>query len=301
MSEALVIALIAAVGPIGAATVGLATFLYRWWGSRERREGGEKAYEKAIQILKGRFERAEDPAERAEIEQQLRGVEDDYLPYLQKKAASISKRVRGELAPAGAITPDMPALSPSDREALERAAATIADLDPPKTAEDYLSQGYAFYAAGQLDKALEQYSHALELKPDDPVTLRNRGAVLANLQRYDEALADFNRSREPEPHDPDTLIFRGATLLKLERYDEALADINRALELRPGYPSALYNRACTYSVIGRLQDSLNDLKEAISRYEIYRMIAREDEDFNNLRSDPALGPEFEALVAEPKE
>ena len=52
--------------------------------------------------------------------------------------------------------------------------------------------------------------------------------------------------------------------------------------------------------MGRLEESLDQLKEAISRDPTYRQMAREDEDLENLRSDPKLGPEFERLVAEPE-
>ena len=52
----------------------------------------------------------------------------------------------------------------------------------------------------------------------------------------------------------------------------------------------------------RASESLNDLREAISRDAAeYREAAREDEDFDNLRLDPTLGPEFERLVAEPED
>lgn len=332
MSEELWIALIAAIGPIGVVIGSFVTIQYRQ--RREWREGGEKAHEKAIEILKGRFDRANDPKELAAIEQQLRQAEDDYLPYLKNKAASISRRVRGELAPAGAIEPDMPELSAPDREALGKAAATIAEFDPPKTAEDRLLQGNAFYAAGEYDRALEEYNHALELPPHDPDTLYNRGYVLDDLQRYDEALVDynrslelspddagtlsnrakalfylrgseealpdFNRSLELRPDDSDTLSDRGVTLANLQRYDEALADYNRALQLRPDHQQASYNRACALSQVGRLPQALRQLEQAIALNSDNRASAREEDDFDNLRSDAKLGPEFERLVAEPE-
>jgi len=300
MSQELTIALIAVIGPIagGLVTTLVTTQLRR---RKEWREGGEKAYEKAIAILKGRFDRANEEKELAAIEQQLRGVEDDYLPYLKRKAASVSRDVRSELAPAGAITPDMPALSPSDREALEQAAATIEAFDPPKTAEDRVLQGNAFYATGEFNTALEQYNHALDVQPDDPNTLNNRGAALEELKRYDEALVNYNRSLELRPDDPGTLNNRGSNLDDLQRYDEAIADFDRALELKPNDPGTLYNRASVYSSKRQLKDSLNDLKATISRDAEYRSRAREEARFGDLRKDPELGPEFERLVEEPED
>ena len=297
MSEELTIALIVSIGPIGAVIGSLATIWLK--GRKEWREGGEKAYEKAIEILKGRFDRANDPAELAAIEQQLREAEDEYLPYLRKKAASIARRVRSELAPTGAITPDMPGLSEPELDELQRAVATIQDFDPPEAAEDHFFQGNAFYAAGQVDKALDQYNRALQLRPDDLDTLNNRGTTLDSLQRYDEALADYNRALELTPDHPHILNNRGLTLSKLQRYDEALTDYSHALQIQPRDAEIIYNQACTLSLMERLTDAFSRLQEAISIDSKCRLQAREDEDFDNLRSDPTLGPEFERLVAEP--
>lgn len=333
MSEQVTLALIALIGSIGAVIGSLATIWYK--GRKEWREGGEKAYEKAIEILKGRFDRADDPAELAAIEQQLREAEDEYLPYLRKKAASIARRVRSELAPTGAITPDMPGLSEPELDELQRAVATIQDFDPPETAEDHFSQGNAFYAAGDFERALAAYDRALELSPNHPDVLHNRGFILHTLRRYDEALTDFNRAVELSSDDPTilslraitladlkrydealtdynrclqlrpdhprTLSNRGYALMKLGRHDEALADFNRSLELRPDYPRTIYNRACAFSLMRRLKESLSDLKVAVSRDAKFRKIARHSEDFTNLRRDPTLGPEFQRLVAEPED
>ncbi len=144
-------------------------------------------------------------------------------------------------------------------------------------------------------------SRAIELEPDHPEPLNNRGVALRHLHRYGDALADYNRALQLTPHDPKIIDNRGVCLAHSERYEEALADHNRAQELEPGNPQPMYNRACAYSLMGRPAQSLDELKHAVSSDETYRRMAREDADFDNLRSDPVLGPEFERLVAEPED
>lgn len=162
------------------------------------------------------------------------------------------------------------------------------------------NRGNAFWHLEHYEEALADYNRSLELSPGDPVTLSNRGNAFWHLQHYEESLADYNRSLELRPDHPATLNSRGVTLQHLQRHNEALVGYNLSLELRPDDPGTLYNRACVYSQLDRANESLKDLKEAISRDEKYRKMAREDEDFANLRSDPTLGPEFDRLVAEPE-
>ncbi|GAG20494.1 unnamed protein product, partial [marine sediment metagenome] len=123
--------------------------------------------------------------------------------------------------------------------------------------------------------AAEKFQAAVNIKPDDPHNLSNWGA----------ALSDQAGTKQPE--EANRLF-----ALAAEKYQAAL-------NIKPDLHDALYNRACLYSLTGRLKESLNDLKEAISHDATYRKIAREDNDFDKLRSDPTLGPEFERLVAEP--
>jgi tetratricopeptide (TPR) repeat protein len=165
--------------------------------------------------------------------------------------------------------------------------------DHPNTLNN---RGSALARLGRYDEALADYSRALELRPNHPDTLNNRGSALWNLGRYDEALADCNRALELRPDHPGTLNNRGATLARLGRYDEALADYNRALELRPDYSSALYNKACLFSLTQRYPEALDWLARAIAGDAKYPSMAAQDEDFVSLRDHPQFGPRFRQLI-----
>ena len=275
--------------------------VWRRWGQEDRAEI-EKTYRDELSVLQDELDDAISDEEKTRIKTEIQRIRTELRSfYRARRELLLSKSLVQRMTPTGAITAGEPALPQADREVLEAAASVVARLEPPKTFNDYFFQGNAFYTAAQFDKALEQYDHALELRPDEPTTLTNRGTTLDKLKRYDEALADTNRSLELQPDHPDILYNRGVTLRHLQRYDEAVVDYSRSLELRPDDPGALYNRACVYSLTSQLKESLNDLKEAVSRDPKHRKMAREDEDFDNLRADPKLGPEFERLVAEPED
>ena len=261
----------------------------------------EDTFKAEIHSLNDQLAATDDEEEKEAIKQEIRLVHTEQRKfYRASRELLLSKSLRRRLTPPGAVATRGTQLSETDRELLETAASVVARLEPPKTVDDHFDQGIAFYAAGDYDRALEEYSRALELKPDGTGSLTNRAATLNQLQRYDEALTDLNRSLELAPDHVHALHIRGITLSHLQRYDEALADFNRTLQLDPDYAATLYDRACVYSRMGQIEKSLDDLKEAISRDPKYRRMAREDEDFDNFRSDPTLGPEFQRLVAEPE-
>ena len=151
---------------------------------------------------------------------------------------------------------------------------------------------------GRYEEALADLTRSLELRPDDPDTLNNRGMALGNLERHEEALADYNRSLEMRPNFPDTLNNRATVLLRLCRHEEALADYNRALELQPGHPAIPYNLARLQCLMEHLDEALRWLERAIDGNANLRERAAMDEAFVPLGDDPQFGPRFLALIAE---
>jgi tetratricopeptide (TPR) repeat protein len=289
------------------------------WQQGQRVADYFSIYDKRIAVLRDLGEEAE-----------LRDTQKEYEQTLQ---AWQQTQELAALVPRGAVSPDAPKL-PAEQiaqlvallEGSTRLPATVL------TADDYLTRGDAYYEAGDYQQALDAYNRALELRPDDPDTLNNRGNALGKLERHEQALKDYNRALELEPHDPDTLSNHGAALANVGRHEDALKDFNRALELRPDHPDALYNRglalhraghyenaikdynraleltpnhpatlynrACTYSMWGNFEEALRGLEAAIKGNEKYRKKARTDEDFENLRNDPAYGPRFRELVGQ---
>ena len=100
------------------------------------------------------------------------------------------------------------------------------------------------------------HSTGLELRPDHPDTLTNRGVALGDLGRHEEALAALDRSLELRPDPPGTHYNRGVALGRLDRHEEALAAYDRSLELRPDDPRTHYNRGVVLGRLGRHEEAL---------------------------------------------
>jgi tetratricopeptide (TPR) repeat protein len=76
-------------------------------------------------------------------------------------------------------------------------------------------------------------------------------------------------------------------------YATALAATQGALELYPGNAHLLYNVACMSALLGDRETSLTALEESVTKWEPFKEMAREDDDFTSLRNDP----KFVELVA----
>ena len=209
------------------------------------------------------MEGARTDEEREWAREGLRQAEDDCLSELRTRVLGLSQQMVEDRAPRGTIGPDILQLPPGRAEALATAADTVAALNPPTTFAAHFIQGNAFYAAGEFEKALAAYNHALALRPDHPDALNNRAVTLDDLKRYEEALVDCNRALEFRPDDPMILNNRGNALIHLKRYEEALADCDRSLELRPDHPHTLNNRANALFRLGRHKEALADYNRAL--------------------------------------
>jgi Flp pilus assembly protein TadD len=294
-----------------------------WWLGRKR-----QAAQDAVDTLKEKktlLEEMLSGATGTDREQSVRVQLDDVNHAL---LGLLAQRLRRAIRDAGLPAEEMliangrAQLAPEQAALIEEAAAEVAALPPPLPVELMFALGSTYYYAKRYedakgvfdriidltpdnpvvlnnrgvtyahmekyDDALADYNHSLELRPEHPSTLTNRGATYDNMGRYDEALADFNRSLELKPDYAGTLSNRGATYAHMGRYDDALADYNHSLELKPEHPNTLYNMACLFSLWEKKEDALVYLKKAFVGDDKYREMALTDSDFDNIRDDPGF-------------
>jgi len=64
------------------------------------------------------------------------------------------------------------------------------------------NRGLAFYHLNENQKALDDFSKALEINERDPNVLYNRGNVLMGLNRFNEARQDFDDAIRLQPTRP---------------------------------------------------------------------------------------------------
>jgi len=158
---------------------------------------------------------------------------------------------------------------------------------------------------GLFDDALNDYSTAIDMFPDEPIfyaeralvlqtlgkfqasiadmdsaiLLRttanaddyyNRGVSYAQLMLYEEAVLDFSESIILQPGEVDALNNRAWSYIQLDRFSEAVADCTSAIELDPDYPISYFNRAAAL-------ERMKEREAAIADYSVVIELALLDE------------------------
>jgi tetratricopeptide (TPR) repeat protein len=92
-----------------------------------------------------------------------------------------------------------------------------------------------------LDKGIESYRKAIELKPDDAAYHNNYALLLAQEKKSDEALVELTKAAQLDPPSAGKYYFNGgAVLVNLGQNDAAGAMFKKAIEADPEYAEAHY-------------------------------------------------------------
>jgi adenylate cyclase len=152
---------------------------------------------------------------------------------------------------------------PEAAAAFERAL----DLDP-NSFDASLSYARYCVTEGRYDKAIELYTRATEIQPDDSQAPMLLQIVYRALGRFDESekygrlgvkRAEEQLKLHPENSRPAQL--GAATLASLGEKDLALKWLERAKLIDPDDNNARYNAACTYAQIGEIDQAVDMLEE----------------------------------------
>jgi tetratricopeptide (TPR) repeat protein len=130
------------------------------------------------------------------------------------------------------------------RQALRDVAdATEALAGDPDAASNFTMLGNMALIQLAFDEAIEPFSRALRLAPDDVNALAGRARAYAALGEHALALADFDRAAAAAPDKPMHHIGRANALAKMGRLKEAIDAASRAIEAAPDHAGAHYTRA----------------------------------------------------------
>ena len=139
-------------------------------------------------------------------------------------------------------------------------AIASGDLDPISQANTHFNRGSLYAKLDNLVGAANDFTRAVQLRPDFALGHRSLAVVHAFAGRDIKALAAFGRSLHLNPEDAVAFNDRGTIYYKLGQLDEAVFDFTQALRLEPAYASAYYNRAATWEELGVPERAADDYR-----------------------------------------
>jgi len=153
-----------------------------------------------------------------------------------------------------------------------RTSISIDTGDYDQTILDFNNRGFTYYSNGQYERAIADYSKAIQLESDFILAYINRGHAFIKMQRYDEAIADFCEVIRCSPNALEGYCNRGIAFAMKGEHDRAISDFNKTLEINPRFAEAYTNprdvlaynnRGIVYRTKGQYDQAFSDFNKAI--------------------------------------
>jgi protein O-mannosyl-transferase len=119
---------------------------------------------------------------------------------------------------------------------------------------------------GEPARALECFSDAHRINPDNVTVLFNLGNSLAKSGQTDEAIECYRRAVQIGPATADLLSNLGSALISKKEYAEAITNFEMALTLKPGSVTAHNNLAAVLFKEHRYAESAQHFQEALLNF-----------------------------------
>ena len=132
----------------------------------------------------------------------------------------------------------------------------------PEYVAAYYNRGLAYAGQGDYDRAVADYEQALEFAPENAKAYYNRGTAYVRRGDYDRAIADYDKVLELDPENAGAYNNRGAAYVGRGDYDTAIWDYDKTLELAPRDAAAYYNRGAAYAGQGKHDRAIADYARA---------------------------------------
>ncbi|HWN10766.1 MAG TPA: tetratricopeptide repeat protein [Pyrinomonadaceae bacterium] len=154
---------------------------------------------------------------------------------------------------------------------LEKYDAAVADFTEmikldPKVSSWYMQRGYAFEKKKDYQRALDDFTRAINLESSGSSKKVYYGARAGlygdELKNYEASIADLTEIIKIDPTDWMGYANRGSLYLKNKNYEKAIADYTEALKLGATLTASMYEyRARAYCGLGKRALAMADEKK----------------------------------------
>jgi tetratricopeptide (TPR) repeat protein len=129
--------------------------------------------------------------------------------------------------------------------------------------EDWMNQGYTALRSRQFSAAVEAFTRAIEMDPDNAEAYNHRGVARAYIGKIDDAISDYTRALEIKPELVGALNNRGSAYYQKKLLNQAIADYSKAIEINPYLAEAYSNRGTAWASKGDYFRAIRDYTQAL--------------------------------------
>ena len=189
--------------------------------------------------------------------EQERGMTKEQKEALEKQSKENAAIMAKNKALNDAFNAGKDALTAKNYDAAVDAFQKGVEMDPNQNviwanlADAYVGMAAAKTGADQqapLDKALEAYSKAIALKPDNPAYHNNYALTLAKAKKFDEAQNELNKAAQLDPPQAGRYYYNlGAVFVNNGQAAAAEVAFKKSIEANPEYADAQFQYATALS------------------------------------------------------
>ena len=121
-------------------------------------------------------------------------------------------------------------------------------------------RGIAYYEKGEIEKAIECFTLAIQVVPDWAYAYAYRGFLYGEQEVHDNAIADYAKAIEHQEDYDYAHIKRGESYFAKGDFENALKDCNEAVRIDSDNPRYFFTR-------GNVLLNLENCEDAISNYD----------------------------------
>lgn len=132
-----------------------------------------------------------------------------------------------------------------------------------QTASYYMKQAIEQFKAKNHQEAERLFGECLRVEPKNLECLYRRGLVREIYIGYGLALEDYTAALAVSPNNYILLTARGYLYNSMKRPDEGIADLTKALQIKPEHADAYYKRGNVYRGKGEDDKAVADYTQAV--------------------------------------
>ncbi|MFX4295316.1 tetratricopeptide repeat protein [Streptomyces bohaiensis] len=151
----------------------------------------------------------------------------------------------------------------ADPETALRHILTEPGLPTAARALAHLARGRTYHEGGEHNRAIADFTRAIELNPDNEQSHIRRGLAHHAAGNYELAITDLTRAIQLNPDNKLNHSWRGRTHHAAGNHDPAIADFTRAIQLEPDNALNHHERAFTHHAAGNHDLAIADFTRTI--------------------------------------